>query len=110
MANATVIEFTNDNFQAEVLDSDTPVLVDVWSEGCMPCKMLSPIVEKLAGAYEGKLKVGKLDAGENGEIAANYGISSVPTVLLFKGGEVQKTLGGLQKEKAYTAEIDKLVG
>ena len=110
MSSATVIEFTSDNFQSEVLDADQPVLVDVWSEGCMPCKMLSPIVEKLAGTYEGKLKVGKLDAGENGEIASTYGINSVPTVLLFKGGEVQKTLSGLQKEKAYTAEIDKLLG
>lgn len=106
MASEALLEFTTENFDAEVINSDKPVLVDVWSEGCMPCKMLTPVIEKIADSYGDKMKVGKLDAFESREIAVKYGISSVPTVLLIKGGEVVKTLNGLQPEKAYTAEID----
>jgi len=109
MASGTLLEFTTENFDAEVLGSDTPVLVDVWSEGCMPCKMLTPVIEKIAETYGDQLKVGKLNAGDHREIAVKYQITAVPTVLLVKGGELVKTLNGLQPEKAYTAEIDQIL-
>ena len=110
MATETVLELTEDNFQAEVLDADQPVLVDFWSDGCMPCKMLSPVIEKIAEAYQGRVKVGKLNAGEHMAIAVKYQIASVPTVLLINQGEVTQTLGGLQPEAVYTAALDKLLG
>jgi thioredoxin 1 len=87
MAGKNVHEFSDKNFEAEVLKSDLPVLVDFTATWCGPCKALAPIVEKLADEYEGKLKVGKLDIDASPPIAAKYGIRSVPTVLVFRGGQ-----------------------
>lgn len=81
------ITLTNDNFKEEVLDSDTPVLVDFWATWCGPCKMLSPIVAEIADEYEGRVKVGKVNVDDEGELAAEYGIVSIPTLILFKNGE-----------------------
>ena len=80
--------FTEENFDAEVLGSDTPVLVDFYADWCGPCKMMMPVVEKMAEAYEGKVKVGKLNVDENNAIAAKYGIMSIPSFIVFKNGEV----------------------
>jgi len=88
------ITFTDDNFATEVLQSDKPVLVDFWAVWCGPCKMIAPIVEELAGEYEGKAKVGKLDVDNNQESAIKYGVRSIPTVLIFKGGKVVDTIIG----------------
>ena len=88
------ITFTDDNFEAEVLKSDKPVLVDFWAVWCGPCKMIAPIVEELAGEYEGKAKIGKLDVDNNQESAIKYGVRSIPTVLIFKGGKVVDTIIG----------------
>lgn len=88
------ITFTDDNFETEVLKSDKPVLVDFWAVWCGPCKMIAPIVEELAGEYEGKAKVGKLDVDNNQESAIKYGVRSIPTVLIFKGGKVVETIIG----------------
>jgi thioredoxin 1 len=88
------ITFTDDNFETEVLKSDKPVLVDFWAVWCGPCKMIAPIVEELAGEYEGKAKVGKLDVDNNQESAIKYGVRSIPTVLIFKGGKVVDTIIG----------------
>ncbi|MEM9416527.1 MAG: thioredoxin [Planctomycetota bacterium] len=110
MASDTLIEFTDANFKAEALDADVPVLVDFWAEWCMPCKMLAPVIEKVAASYGDKVKAGKLDTDANRETAVEYGISSIPTVILFHKGEPVKTIVGLQPEAAYTAEIDALLG
>jgi thioredoxin 1 len=88
------ITFTDDNFETEVLKSDKPVLVDFWAVWCGPCKMIAPIVEELAGEYEGKAKIGKLDVDNNQESAIKYGVRSIPTVLIFKGGKVVDTIIG----------------
>lgn len=88
------MEFTDQNFESEVLKSDKPVLVDFWAVWCGPCKMIAPFVEELASEYEGKAKVGKLDVDNNQETAIKYGVRSIPTVLLFKGGKVVDTIIG----------------
>lgn len=88
------ITFTDDNFETEVLQSDKPVLVDFWAVWCGPCKMIAPIVEELAGEFEGKAKIGKLDVDNNQESAIKYGVRSIPTVLIFKGGSIVDTIIG----------------
>ena len=87
MAGKNVQVFTQSNFEKEVLQSDVPVLVDFTATWCGPCKALAPIVEKVADEFEGKVKVGKLDIDDNAEITRKYGVRSVPTVLVFKGGQ-----------------------
>ena len=83
-----LIEFTDDNFDNEVLKSDLPVLVDFWAEWCGPCKMIAPIVEEIAGDYAGKVKVGKVNVDFNNQVAMQYGIRGIPALLVFKGGSV----------------------
>ncbi|MBN1685891.1 MAG: thioredoxin [Spirochaetales bacterium] len=82
------VEVTADNFEAEVLKSDIPVLADFWAEWCVPCKMVAPFLEKIAEEQSGKLKVAKVNVDEQGELASQFGIISIPTLLLFKNGEV----------------------
>lgn len=92
------LEFTDANFEEEVLKSDTPVLVDFWAEWCGPCRMIGPIVEELAGEYEGKAKVGKLNIDHNPNVPMKFGIRSIPTLLVFKNGElVDKVVGAVPK-------------
>lgn len=88
------VEFTDQNFSTEVLQSDKAVLVDFWAVWCGPCKMIAPFVEELAGEFEGKAKIGKLDVDNNQESAIKYGVRSIPTVLIFKGGKVVDTIIG----------------
>lgn len=88
------MEFTDQNFNAEVLQSDKPVMIDFWAVWCGPCKMIAPFIEELAGEFEGKAKVGKLDVDNNQETAIKYGVRSIPTVLIFKGGKVIDTIIG----------------
>ncbi len=95
------IHFTDENFDAEVLQSDQPVLVDVWAEWCGPCRLLGPIIEELAEQYDGSVKVGKLDVDENPQTAAAYQVSSIPTVLLFQNGEVLERFVGVQPKQRY---------
>ncbi len=91
------IEITDDNFE-EIIATDKPVLVDFWAEWCGPCKMIGPIVEELAGDYDGKAVVGKIDVDSNPNLSAKYGIRSIPTLLVFKNGEiVDKQVGAVQK-------------
>ncbi len=84
------VTFTTANFKAEVLDSNIPVLVDFWAEWCMPCRMIAPSVKQIAEAYAGKVKVGKVNVDDEGDIAAQYGIISIPTLLVFKDGQLAK--------------------
>jgi thioredoxin 1 len=106
MANANVTQFTDANFDQEVLKSNTPVLVDFWAEWCQPCRRLAPTIEKLAGDYANRVKVGKLDTDANHAIASKYAISAIPTVLLFKGGEVTQKFVGLRSEKDFREALD----
>ena len=101
--------FTDDNFKSEVLDSQTPVLVDFWAEWCGPCRMLAPVVEKIAEDYEGRLKVGKLNVDDNSETPQHYGIQGIPTVILFKGGQVVNQIVGFQSEDRLKSAIDSLL-
>ena len=89
-----LIEFTDDNFDTEVLKSDLPVLVDFWAEWCGPCKMIAPIVEEIAGDYAGKVKVGKVNVDFNNQVAMQYGIRGIPALLVFKGGSVANQIVG----------------
>lgn len=107
MASANVKEFTDDNFDAEVLKSDTPVLVDFWAEWCAPCRALGPTIDKLADDYDGKVKVGKLNVDNHKKTSVNYRINSIPTLLLVKNGEVQETFIGMAQEGDLKAAIDK---
>ena len=94
------VEVNGNNFKQEVLESSIPVLVDFWASWCMPCRMLEPIIEKLAEENQGKLKVCKLNTDENQNISAQYGIQGIPTLIIFKEGkEVGRTVGVMSKEK-----------
>ena len=106
MAGENTLEFTDENFEQEVLKSDQPVLVDFWAEWCMPCRMLAPTIDKLAKDYSGKVKVGKLDTDANRDVAMKYGISAIPTVILFKNGEVEQKFVGLKSEKDFKDALD----
>ncbi len=102
---AMTFEATQDNFQTEVLDSETPVLVDFWAEWCGPCKMIAPIVEEIATEYEGKLRVAKLDADAHGDVLMKYGIMGIPTLILFSGGEAVGRVTGYKPKERITAEL-----
>ena len=109
MSSENTIEITDDNFETEVIGSDVPVLVDYWAEWCMPCKMISPIVEELADEYAGKLKVGKVNTDENREISMKVGISAIPTLILFNGGEMARKFVGLQQKEDLKEAIDEII-
>lgn len=101
--------FTDSNFEHDVLKAEGPVLVDFWAPWCGPCRMMGPIVEELAGENEGKIKIGKMNVDENGETPNKYSVMSIPTFIIFKGGEaVDKVSGGMPKEKLQEF-IDKYV-
>jgi thioredoxin 1 len=98
MASPSTLEFTDANFETEVLKSPVPVLVDFWAEWCMPCRMLTPTIDALATETAGKAKVGKVNVDHHQGIAVKYGIQSIPTVMLFKNGQmVKKWVGVVQK-------------
>jgi len=109
MASDKVKAFTDDNFETEVLNSDTPVLVDFWAEWCMPCRMVAPIIDSLAGQYEGKVKVGKVDTDANRKVAMNFGITAIPTVILFKDGQVHSKIVGLKSEDDFKKMLNEVV-
>lgn len=101
------IEVTDTNFKKEVLESSTPVLVDFWAEWCGPCKMIAPVVEELAKEYDGKLKVGKVDVDSNQQTSMQFGIRSIPTLLIFKNGKVVDQIVGAVPKRALADKISK---
>lgn len=105
------ITFTDQNFDKEVLqEKTTPVLVDFWAEWCAPCRIVSPIIEAIAREYAGKIKVGKLNVDQNQTSAQKFGVMSIPTIVIFKSGEVVKTLVGAQNRENYRKEINEVLG
>ncbi len=101
--------FTSDNFDIDVLKSDLPVVVDFYADWCGPCKMLSPAVEAMEGIFAGKVKVGKINVDENGDIAERYGVMSIPTLIFFKGGEIAGTSVGLISRDILQSKIEALL-
>ena len=109
MGSENVIEFTDANFEQEAMKSEVPVLVDLWAEWCMPCRMQAPIIDELADEYAGKVKVGKLDTDASRQTAAQLNITAIPTLLVLKDGEVAKKLVGLQTKKDLKAILDEML-
>ena len=103
------LEITDATFDEVVLKSDKPVLVDFWAAWCGPCRMVGPIIEEVGQEYEGKAVVGKVDVDANQQFAAKYGVRNIPTVLVFKGGEVVNRQVGVAPKKTYTDAIDAAV-
>lgn len=102
-------KFTTANFEAEVLKSEKPVLVDFYADWCGPCKMMAPLVSALAEKYEGRLKVGKCNIDENADLAGKYKIMSIPTMKVFENGEVKTTIVGAMSQEELEAEITKVL-
>ncbi|MCR5594526.1 MAG: thioredoxin [Lachnospiraceae bacterium] len=103
------LKITTDNFETEVLKSDMPVLVDFYADWCGPCKMMAPIVERIAEAYDGKLKVGKCNIDNDGDVASKYGIMSIPTIIIFKAGEPALTSVGALSQADLEAKINSVL-
>lgn len=102
-----VIEFTDGNFQTEVLTADQPVLVDFWAPWCGPCKMLTPTIEELANDFAGQVRIGKLNTDDNPNTASEHGISAIPTLMLFKNGELVERMTGVVPKDQLAAKISK---
>ena len=106
MAGPDTKQFTQDNFEDDVLNASEPVLVDFWAEWCMPCKALGPIIDELATEYVGKVKVGKVNTDENQSLSAKFGISAIPTVILFQNGQIKEKFIGMRGKKDFAAALD----
>ena len=106
MASELIKHLSDASFEADVLKAGTPVLVDDWAEWCGPCKMIAPILDEVAGAYQGKLTIAKMNVDENREIPAKFGIRGIPTLMLFKNGELAATKVGAMSKAQLTAFID----
>jgi len=104
-----VLEVTDDSFDTEIMIGELPAMVDFWAEWCGPCKMVGPVVEELASAYKGKIKIAKMDVDKNRKTPAKFGIRNIPTLILFKGGEVVNTIVGAQPKKSLEEELKKLL-
>ncbi len=103
------ITITDDNFETEVINSEIPVLIDFWAVWCGPCKIIAPVVEQLADEFEGKLKVGKLDVDSNQQTSIKYGVRSIPTLLLFKNGQVKETIIGAVPKQQIVQKINAVI-
>jgi thioredoxin 1 len=108
MASSNIITLTKDNFEKQVLKSDTPILVDFWAEWCGPCKFIAPILDELADEYAGRVNVGKVDVEEQQNLATEYGVRAIPTLLLFQNGQVAEQIVGLRSKRDLKASFDKV--
>ena len=104
-----VTEVSDQSFEAEVIKSDKPTLVDLWAPWCGPCRMVAPVIEKLDGDYAGKVKFCKINVDDNPRTSAKYGVMSIPTLLLFKNGQVEDTVVGAVPESTLKQKIDKII-
>jgi thioredoxin 1 len=109
MASPFTITLTQGNFETEVLKSSVPVLVDFWGESCPPCKMIAPVIDELADEYQGKAKIGKVSTDQNMELAVEYRIRAVPTLLIFKNGQVVEQMIGAKSKRDLKASLDKAI-
>lgn len=103
------ITITDNNFETEVLKSENPVLIDFWAAWCGPCRIIAPIVEELASEYSGKAKIGKLDVDDNQQTAIKYGVRSIPTLLIFKDGELKETIIGAVPKGQIVQKLNSVV-
>ena len=106
MASELIKHVSDASFEGDVLKSSTPVLVDYWAEWCGPCKMIAPILDEVAGSYQGKLTIAKMNVDENREVPARFGIRGIPTLMLFKDGQLAATKVGAMSQAKLTAFID----
>jgi thioredoxin 1 len=104
-----MVTLTEANFEHEVVKSSTPVLVDFWAEWCGPCKMIAPILEELSSEYDGRLKIGKVNIDDQQALATRHGIRAIPTLLLFKNGDVAEQIVGLRNKRDLKASLDRVV-
>src|ERR1041384_732265 len=108
MAGSNMLTLTQENFTKEVLQSTQPILVDFWAEWCGPCKMLAPILDELATEYDGRVRIAKVNIDDHQELAAQYGIRSIPTLLLFHQGQVADQIVGLRSKRDLKASFDRI--
>lgn len=106
---ADLLQVTDENFDAEIMKSDIPAMVDFWAEWCGPCRMVGPVVEELAAQYKGQVKIGKMDVDKNRGTPAKFGIRNIPTLIFFKGGQVAQTIIGAQPKSYIEQELKKLL-
>jgi thioredoxin 1 len=108
MASPNILTLTQDNFEKNVLKSETPILVDFWAEWCGPCKMIAPVLDELAEEYSGRVNIGKVNVDEFQALAAEYGVRAIPTLLLFQNGQVAEQILGLKSKRDLKTSLDKV--
>ena len=106
MGSPLIVTLTKENFEKEVLQSSQPILVDFWAEWCGPCKMIAPLLDELATEYDGKVKIGKINTDEQQELAAQFNINAIPTLLFFKGGQVVNQMRGARSKRDFKQALD----
>jgi len=109
MTAANIVSLNQSNFKEQVLNSPTVVLVDFWAEWCGPCKMIAPLLDELASEYDGRLRIGKVNIDEDQNLATEYGIRAIPTLLIFKGGQVAEQIVGMRSKRDLKASLDKVI-